>query len=384
MFWNRKKNNEDEELKLKENLREMKKWIIIIFFSLGIILLIIAFIFDKIKKEKENHDLDKYDQGIAHEDYSPDLKKDPFLKKENIKTTIGNITFKRPESLEDFIEPNTDPTILDKNSENILFSTYFNQPYIYNFEDNQRHIIGNDITKIAVCDNKDYLAYISYYQYNMPKVMSYTVNLGSTYELFTAPLNYEITNIICDNQRVFVTIKDTNNEISTKSIPLNTSVKSLRLSERNIKVPNSGEFLLKNKNGVYVYMPKSKTLKVISYLEYNAKNIPIIINDQVKELLQININDNNDWLAVFYDEKLKLKLSINGEKMRDYKNILFAKWYDNNHVLINDTNTLYIYDTITKAEEVLKTDVSNFIVSDGDVYFHDGSGKLFKLEKEQD
>jgi len=59
-----------------------------------------------------------------------------------------------------------------------------------------------------------------------------------------------------------------------------------------------------------------------------------------------------------------------------------AKWFDENHLIVNDNLSLYLYNLKTKKKGVIKTDISSFFSSSQNMYIQTNNGDILSMYKQ--
>lgn len=375
-------NEQEQQQEMDKKIKKLKLLLPLLVLLFGLVCVAISQVFPSKDEGKKNVASQGETQGEPfHASYSPDTNKEPFTQNTS-STTIHNITFLKPTNVsKKLLQENTNAFLTDDGENMMLFRAYGGVAYIYNKIDDTRFVVGNDIPKATLCTNPNYLAYISEHEFRTPKIIPYEVGLGNAQALYTAPYNHKITSIACDNQHVYFTVETPEGKKSTQVALLQEFQGKILPSETPQSVHNSSDFIVKNANGVYVYLPGENKFHLMKLHGNNNQDISVHVQDSVSRFLQMKLNDNGDYLAVYYDQELLLKGTINGEVLDGFLNLAMAEWYDEHHVLLLDTNTLYLYNAETKQKEVLKTDVSDFVVSNQDLFFHNAIGELYYMQR---
>jgi hypothetical protein len=331
---------------------------------------------------KNNSDDQKtVDKMLKVEEDNDEVSKDPFGAKDK-DSVVGGFTFKAPEVQDNAVVENTFPTLLQAGKKYLLTQTKDKTLYLYDYEQKTKTVLDKDVKKAFMTPDKSFVFYTKeilgsdvIYQYDL----NLNFNLGPIVTAYEGPIqDIQFSNGILMYSYNTLETKMEKSDTVTKFYVLPEFQNNFPSKFRN-KTLNHSSFVstIYNKN-FYAYNPVRNSIDLL-YISQKS-TVFYKFSQPVKNPKRIEFSPNNKWFLLYQNDKNINEILLNGEKLNGFENIYDVKWFDDTHLLIVDSDVLYLYDINTKQKDVLKTNVANVSFYNTSIFYQNLTGDIYKIE----
>lgn len=365
----------------KKNILEKYKYLLIIF---GVMIVGFVLIFFSSPKKESQHPInekelvDEVEEHGLHEHYNKDTDNSEFAKQDGEEVIVSRYTLSRLKSIEGSTIENTNPRFLDVKGEYLLIKSHKGYLYLYNMNLNEGYKIAEGVTHGIISNDKKFIIFTMRSSYTSGQYIYYAIideALGGG-KIATIPQSEPITNLMYLNGEVYYTNKYFS---YGEKEPFITSLAVIPSFQTNYtpdelitNVNNTSQGFDILDNNVVIFSKKDNAFSTI-HPGLNNSFIKIPIEEKIKEVIDFDINNNENWVLAENtspDEK-KLdfsKLRTSNGIIEKFKRTSEVQWIDNESFILLDDGVLYLYDTIQMKHYVIYPRVENFKIDNNKIY----------------
>jgi len=366
------------------------------FYALiiGMLLLLIGFLYFIFNKnnqkespvsQSEDSKQNAFEREVEeHTHYSQDSDLDPFNK---VTTNSGNLGINDLKFNFQFLNQakyeKTAATLIGATDNLVLFNNYTNVLTFYSIQTQTKYVADNHINQAIITPGEEYIIYTKN-AVNEEQFYYIDLSIGEKkqFETYKSKDQMKTIDMKYKDGLVYFLVEDyKTKKTSVHFVSLPGYSSNTTAYERKSVIPIDSDKLYNIDNAVYAF--NKDTNELVKIVPNNPTETLLEITSQkVSKILSIDYISEDKWvIALVNNDNERVLLTPSGT-IKTFKNVMSAKWFDENHLIVNDNLSLYLYNLKTKKKGVIKTDISSFFSSSQNMYIQTNNGDILSMYKQ--
>lgn len=367
------------------------KKLILLITIFGVLFISLAIFIYLNKDEKDDKTAHEHEDEHHHSSYVID--EDPYEKSEDNKDgaevkefNVGVNTFSNLNLLKNQIESKYKPSLIGSTENYLYFLTANNLVYLYDLENETTELIADNVKDIFLDESEEFLFFTKEGNDN-DGLFSYDIASGGFHMGQFYASNYfdKIEKVLYNDEVIYIEYIS-NLDPGKPEYVTRFEYFSLKPGRAHENLINDfdNEYYHDNKNivsklinGKYMIVNKStnsfSNLKTSSNTLNNYLKLPFKLPEN-ESIMDFDLLKNNEFYIITHNEEelANYIYTSKGSLIKDrFTKVYKADWFDENLLVVLDSNSLYLYNIKDDSVEVLKNDVDNFVIKDKRVYITD-------------
>ncbi|PGK51557.1 hypothetical protein CN918_27585 [Priestia megaterium] len=363
------------------------------FYALIIGMLFILFgllfvIFNK-NKQADNSSNQTGDSAVSkferetekHSHYVQDEDLDPF---KDINTSTGNLDINDLNFNFQFLKgatyENTAANLIGATDNILLFNNYTNVLTFYGIENQKKYVVDNHINQAIVTPDEEYIIYTKnavteeqfYY-------VDLTIGEKKQFETYKSSTQMKTIDMKYKDGLVYFLVEDyKTKKTSVHFVGLPGYLSKSTAFERRSVVPINADKLYNINNNVYAF--NKDTNELVKIKPNNPTETLLEITSQkVSKILSIDYISNDKWAIALVNDKDERVIITPTGTIKTFEGLMGVKWFDKNHLIVNDNLSLYLYNLKTKKKAVIKSAITSFFSTSNSMYIQTNEGDVLSM-----